>query len=88
MFKSLAQNDMPIIKFDIVEPSLEDVFIKLTSNQENIPDDSNENSEDLQSSQEETSGEEVLNKDNSEESLENTSEDTGVQRSDSDDSNI
>lgn len=90
MFKSLAQNDMPIIKFDIVEPSLEDVFIELTSRQDNVIDgEYNEAEEDLQDIQEESlNDEEVLNDDNTGESLENTAENTSVQRSDNDDSNI
>lgn len=88
MFKALAQNDMPIIKFDIVEPSLEDVFIKLTSSQENVPSDNDESPEDLQGNQEESLGEEVLDGDNSGEISEDTAENTSVQRSDNDDSNI
>jgi ABC-2 type transport system ATP-binding protein len=77
MFKALAQNDMPIIKFDIVEPSLEDVFIKLTS-QEDVPD----NNQWLRTSicgkpKETASGD-----------SEGFAENINSQRSDSDDSNI
>lgn len=88
MFKALAQNDMPIIKFDIVEPSLEDVFIKLTSTQENVSDDDGVDSEDLQSSQEIESSEETLNESNPEDDLKDTSENTSIQGSDSNDSDI
>ncbi len=90
MFKALAQNDMPIIKFDIMEPSLEDVFIELTSRQDNVINgECNETAEDLQGSQEESlNDKEVLNDDNADESLENTAENTSVQRSDSNDSDI
>jgi ABC-2 type transport system ATP-binding protein len=31
LFRLLAQNDCPIVKFDVVEPSLEDAFLELTS---------------------------------------------------------
>ena len=95
MFKLLAQNDMPIIKFDILEPSLEDIFIELTSRQDNLDnnDEYNTPSEDLKDNQENTlNNEELINQGNTDESLENTTENTtentGVQRSESDDSNI
>ena len=90
MFKSLAQNDMPIIKFNIVEPSLEDVFIELKSRQDNVTNDEcHETSESSQENQEESlNDKEVLNDYNADESLENTTENANVKRSDIDDSDI
>jgi ABC-2 type transport system ATP-binding protein len=82
MFKALAQNDMPIIKFDIVEPSLEDVFIELTSREDVPENNQGQNADSMCDKSEETAG------GDSGDGSEGFAEDIDSQRSDSDDSDI